>query len=310
MEFLQSSEDCRICPRNCGVNRNLASNGYCRCNDKPLVSSIFLHKGEEPVLSGTKGMCNIFFAHCNLQCIYCQNIQISHNSSHDLAWNMSVDEISERISSYMNNGIKLVGFVSPSHQIVQMVHIIESLWARGLRPVIVYNSNGYDSVETLKKLEGVVDVYLPDFKYFDNSLGGKFSNVENYFDVASKAIREMYRQKGSTIILDDEGLIESGVIIRHLVLPGCTSDSINILQYIADEISPNLHISLMSQYYPISKLTSETGLNRKLFRSEYEQVVLKLEGLGFNGWVQDMESSDHYKPDFLCHTPFYDDLNN
>jgi len=310
MEYYQSVKECNVCPRNCGVDRTLIQYGYCNCSDKPLVSSIYLHKGEEPVISGSKGICNVFFAHCNLQCVYCQNFQISINSSFDLSWQMSLREIVDRITSHLDKGVKLLGFVSPSHQIYQMVQIIKSVNENGFKPIIVYNSNGYDSVDTLKGLEGLVDVYLPDFKYFDNGIGQRHSNVKDYFEVASKALREMYRQKGSTIILDDDGVIESGIIVRHLVLPGCSEDSIRVLRYIANEISPNLRISLMSQYYPTENLPDNSDLNRKLKKEEYERVVLELEGLGFNGWIQELESSDHYKPDFLSHTPFVNDLND
>jgi putative pyruvate formate lyase activating enzyme len=310
MEGLKSIEKCELCPRKCGVNRSMVSSGFCNCSDMPLVSSIFLHKGEEPVISGTKGICNVFFAHCNLQCIYCQNYQISLNDRKDPNWEMSVEEVSEKISTFLKDGVRLLGFVSPSHQIPQMIQIIKSIWDIGFKPTIVYNSNGYDSIETLKELEGIIDVYLPDFKYFDNSLGKKFSNTTNYFEVASMALREMYRQKGSTILLDDDGLIESGIIVRHLVLPRCSNDSINILRYIADEISPNIRISLMSQYYPIENLAIKSSLNRKITPAEYQSVVSELNILGFPGWVQELESSDHYKPDFLSNTPFIDSLND
>jgi len=221
---------------------------------------------------------------------------------------MSIEGITDKISALLDDGVKLLGFVSPSHQIIQMIQIIENLWSKGYKPIIVYNTNGYDCVETLKELEDVVDVYLPDFKYYSNALGQRYSNANNYFEVASKALREMYRQKGATIILDDDGIIESGIIIRHLVLPGCTSDSLRIIEYIASEISPNLHISLMSQYCPAGQLLGEIDLQRKLRKDEYQQVVQRMEELGFNGWIQELESSDHYKPDFLSNTPFKDIL--
>jgi putative pyruvate formate lyase activating enzyme len=218
--------------------------------------------------------------------------------------------IVNKISEQLDSGVKMLGFVSPSHQVSQMIRIIENVWKRGYKPTIVYNSNGYDNVETLKELDGMVDVYLPDFKYYDTKLGQKYSNVSNYFEVASKAIKEMYRQKGSTIILDDDGLIESGLIIRHLVLPGYESDSIDLLEYVANEISPFLYISLMSQYYPTEKSKSNSLLCRKLRKSEYDLVVKKVDELGFNGWIQELESSDYYKPDFLSNTPFQDDVND
>lgn len=302
MEDYKSIEICNNCPRQCNIPRN----GFCKTDDQPLVSSIFLHKGEEPVISGNKGICNVFFAHCNLQCIYCQNYQISQNLNSEPSWQMSVDEIVHEISDQLKKGVNILGFVSPSHQTPQMLRIIDKLHSDGFTPTIVYNSNGYDSVEALKKLEGVVDVYLPDFKYYSNDLGNKFSGVKNYFDVASKALKEMYRQKGSTILLDDDGIIESGIIIRHLVLPNCSDDSINVLEFIANEVSPFLHISLMSQYYPTPLVANNKDLNRKITKEEYERVLQKFEELGFDGWIQDIESSDLYRPDFNSSTPFND----
>lgn len=304
MKGFESNEVCVNCPHQCGVNRGLKEVGFCNTDGNVLVSSIFLHKGEEPVISGTKGICNVFFAHCNLQCIYCQNYQISRNDSFDPTWQMSVEDIVLKISEQLNNGVNLLGFVSPSHQVSQMIRIIETLWSKGYKPIIVYNSNGYDSVEILRKIEGIVDVYLPDFKYFSNDLGLKYSGVANYFEVASEALKEMYRQKGSTILIDDEGLIESGIVVRHLVLPDTADDSIRVLEYIADDISPFLSISLMSQYYPTTRVMNNLSLNRKIRRDEYMRVVQRLEELGFKGWIQDIDSPDSYCPDFNRYIPF------
>lgn len=305
MKIPNPSELCNCCPRHCNVNRGQEF-GFCNTDDQPLVSSIFLHRGEEPIISGEKGICNVFFSHCNLQCAYCQNYQISQNDSFEVDWRMSVDEVVVRIIEHLDKGIKLLGFVSPSHQVNQMLRVINSLKNKGYKPIIVYNSNGYDCIETLKRLEGIVDVYLPDFKYCSNDLGLKYSEVPDYFDVASKAVAEMYKQKGSTILYDDEGLIESGMIIRHLVLPGFADDSIRILEFIADEISPFLHISLMSQYFPTERVFNDSILNRKVSAEEYLKVVKRLEELGLNGWIQDIESSDSYRPDFNRNTPFAD----
>jgi len=299
-------KECNFCPHKCGVDRSNNKNGFCNTNDQPLISSIFLHKGEEPVISGEKGICNVFFAHCNLQCIYCQNYQISKNNSYDSSWQISVEDASNRICALLDKDVKLLGFVSPSHQIPQMLRIINRIWEKGYKPTIVYNSNGYDNVDILKGLEGIVDVYLPDFKYFNNDFASRYSGVSDYFEVASRAIKEMYRQKRSTILFDEEGLIESGLIIRHLVLPGMSADSIKILEYIADEISPFLHISLMSQYYPTENVPIKSNLNRKLKENEYSEVVKKLDEIGFKGWIQEIESSDSYRPDFYRDTPFDD----
>ncbi len=299
-----SNQICNNCPRQCNVSRGAMEFGFCNTDDQPLISSIFLHRGEEPIISGIKGICNVFFAHCNLQCVYCQNYQISLNDRFDMNWRISVDETVVKIAEQLDKGVKLLGFVSPSHQTNQMLRIVDGLWSLGYKPTIVYNSNGYDSVETLRKLEGVIDVYLPDFKYFSNDISHKYSGVTDYFDVASAALREMYKQKGSTMLLDDDGLVESGIIVRHLVLPGLVDESVKILEYIADEISPFLHISLMSQYYPTDHVCGDKILNRKVSVSEYAKVVKRLEELGFDGWIQDIESSELYRPDFYRDTPF------
>lgn len=299
-----SNQLCNSCPRQCNVNRGEKVVGFCNADDQPLIASVFLHKGEEPVISGKSGICNVFFAHCNLQCVYCQNYQISQNDCSDPSWLTTVDDAVNRIIDILDKDINILGFVSPSHQITQMIEIIEVLRSKSYKPIIVYNSNGYDSVETLRKLEGLVDVYLPDFKYYSSELSLKYSSASDYFDVASNALREMHRQKGSAILLDDNEMISSGIIVRHLVLPGLADDSIKILEHIAYEISPFLNISLMSQYFPTQQVFKESSLNRKVRIDEYSSVIDKLYELGFKGWIQDFESSDFYRPDFYRDTPF------
>lgn len=301
----QSQHSCTLCPRECGVNRYKAT-GYCHCGSTPLISSIFPHRGEEPVLSGTMGICNVFFAHCNMQCIYCQNHQISRNELFEKSWAMSIDRAVGKVIQQLDRGIRLLGFVSPSHQVYQMVEMIDRLNRKGYRPTIVYNSNGYDKVETLKELEGIVDVYLPDFKYHSDQLGQKYSDASDYLGVATKALREMYRQKGNVLILGEDNLAESGIIVRHLVLPGHANDSIKILENIAVEVSSNLHISLMSQYYPTAHTQGFSPLNRYLQPEEYNKVVKRYQELGFRGWIQRMDSSGYYNPDFSRKTPFID----
>jgi len=269
-----------------------------------MVSSIFPHKGEEPVISGEKGICNVFFAHCNLQCIFCQNHQISRNTKHGKNWLTDTKIIVDKIKSLLDSGIGMVGFVSPSHQVVQMVEIVNSLNKSGYKPIIVYNSNGYDKVETLKMLEDIVDVYLPDLKYYNSALALKFSGVSDYFQVASKAIKEMYRQKGSSLIRNNEGAANFGMIIRHLVLPGHANDSITLLNFLAEEVSAKLYISLMSQYYPPAGLSLPNELNQHVGIEEYKKVIEVLEKHGFRGWIQDIESNQYYRPDFESSTPF------
>ncbi|MGE0078826.1 MAG: radical SAM protein [Bacteroidales bacterium] len=294
---------CTLCPHNCGVNR-FSDVGFCGISSNPVVSSIFLHRGEEPVLSGNKGVCNVFFAHCNLQCVYCQNHQISRNGLSNATWERSLGDIIDEIISFLDKGVRMLGFVSPTHQVVQMMEIIEGLHKKGHHPTIIYNTNCYDSVDVIKELEGIVDVYLPDFKYINNELGLMYSGVDNYFDVASIALREMFRQKGTTLLLGDDDLAESGLIIRHLVLPGYFSDSVELLKYLADEFSPRLHLSLMSQYYPPSGLCLNKPLDRTLSEGEYNVVLNTLEDIGFRGWVQSLDSNSHYQPDFSSDNPF------
>lgn len=302
---MKELDHCMICPRFCGVNRNMGKPGYCRTGAGYHISSICIHRGEEPVISGANGICNVFFSHCNLQCIYCQNFQISRNKGLVEERIMTLEEVVENVISCLEQGAEAVGFVSPSHFVPHVRAIIEALHSRGFQPVTVYNSNGYDAVDSLKSLEGLIDVYLPDLKYASGSLAKAFSDASDYPETAKKAIAEMYRQKGSSVIVSDSGQAVNGLIIRHLVLPGQTDDSIAVLKWISEELSPSLHISLMSQYYPTSCMVNHPRLNRKITEDEYAVVEKAMEGLGFyNGWIQEMTSAHHYKPDFLRENPF------
>lgn len=302
---LEELRACRICPRNCNADRFSSKPGYCKTGTSFSISSIFAHKGEEPVISGDKGICNIFFTNCNLQCVYCQNHQISCNTNDYSTSGMSLRTVLEKITDILSTGINHVGFVSPSHFIPHVRIIITALRQLGFDPVFVYNTNGYDTVESIRSLEGCIDVYLPDFKYSDENLGRKYSDARNYPLVALYAMKEMLRQKGTALPLNDSGYAMQGIIIRHLVLPGHPMNSINVLRMIADELSNNLHISLMSQYYPTYKVNHHEFLGRTLKSSEYKRVVEAMEMLGFeNGWVQDLSSQENYRPDFDAEKPF------
>lgn len=268
------------------------------------IASVCIHRGEEPSISGGNGICNIFFEGCNLRCVYCQNHEISqpeieHNNSMD--FQMLLDQIGEILST----GINAVGFVTPSHVVPQVKAIIRGLNSRGLRPLTVYNTSSYDKVETLKSLSGLIDVYLPDFKYVTASLAHDYSEAYDYPEVALKAVKEMYYQMGSVLRTDDAGRAEHGMIIRHLVLPGHAEESIKVLRVIAEELSPGISLSLMSQYHPSSQVKNHPVLNRPLRREEYDDVVMAMDRLGFrNGWVQEIESSRNYMPDFRQNHPF------
>lgn len=302
IEFLSH---CTLCPRGCGADRFSGRTGFCKSDALFRISSICVHKGEESVISGEKGICNIFFPHCNLQCIYCQNWDISHNETGILPNALPYEELIEKICSVLDKTENIVGFVSPSHYIPQMLAIIRGIKKTGRNPVFVYNTNSYDKVESLKLLEGIIDVYLPDFKYMDADLAHRYSQAGDYPEAALAALREMYRQKGATLILNERGIAERGIVLRHLVLPGAVSQSVEALRTIAGEISPNLHISLMSQYYPTKLVRKRPELNRTISYQEYQTVVDALYESGFSkGWTQDLESHASYRPDFSDEQPF------
>lgn len=304
-ESLNCLKECNICPRNCKADRFSGKLGYCKTNAGFNIASICNHKGEEPVISGKDGICNVFFTRCNLQCIYCQNYQISNNKSTEFEYSLSLEQVVNTIIKYLEAGCKAVGFVSPSHNVPQMVAIVEALHQLGYKPLVVYNSNGYDKVETLKELENIVDIYLPDFKYYESQTAKDYSDCTDYPTIALKAIKEMYRQKGSALIVNDEGQAEWGMIIRHLVLPGHVEESKKVLKTIAEEISSSIHLSLMSQYYPIEKVKGHPLLGRTLTSEEYQEVVHEMENLGFyNGWLQELASGKNYQPDFRKEHPF------
>jgi putative pyruvate formate lyase activating enzyme len=308
LPLMKELDHCMICPRLCGVNRNQGEPGYCRSNAGYHISSICIHRGEEPVISGEQGICNIFFSRCNLQCVYCQNYQISRNRGPVEESELTLEEVMNSVIACLHEGVEAVGFVTPSHYVPHVKTIIQELHSRGYHPVTVYNTNGYDSVETLKGLEGLIDVYLPDFKYFDPGFSKKYSAAADYPETARKAITEMYRQKGSTLVISDGGQAITGLIIRHLVLPGLTEDSIAILRWIASELSTSLHISLMSQYYPVSCMTGDPELNRKISPEEYARVEKAMEELGFyKGWMQELDSPRVFNPDFRKENPFSGD---
>ncbi|MCK9203937.1 MAG: 4Fe-4S cluster-binding domain-containing protein [Bacteroidales bacterium] len=302
---LSELEDCCLCPRNCHANRLKNRTGYCKSNDSFNIASVCIHRGEEPAVSGKEGICNIFFTNCNLQCIYCQNHQISDNRISRTFSQMALEEVTKRVAAILDQGIRRVGFVSPSHFIPQMKAIIVAMGSLGYKPKWIYNTNGYDKAETIRSLEGLIDVYLPDLKYMDPALSKAWSGAADYPDMATKAIREMYRQKGSTLITDEEGGAETGLIIRHLVLPGQVENSLSVLRFIAGELSPRIHISLMSQYYPTPRVSGHPLLGRTISGKEYERIMEEMEKLGMDrGWIQEFDSNYHYRPDFEQEHPF------
>ena len=297
--------DCRLCPRSCRVNRFEGPDGYCRTDAGLNIASICIHRGEEPPISGKYGICNIFFAGCNLRCTFCQNHDISRSGSSMIFELTDMDSVLNLIEEILGKGIKAVGFVSPSHVVPQVKAIIRGLKARGLNPTTVYNTNSYDNPGVLRELADLIDVYLPDYKYFAGEIAADYSDAPAYPETAIAALKEMYYQKGSLLITDEDGLAEKGMLIRHLVLPGHADDSISVLKNLAEELSPGVSISLMSQYHPTFEVIKRPPLNRTLYSEEYNVVVEEIKRLGFrNVWLQDPGSHDNYLPDFKNEHPF------
>ena len=303
--------NCTNCPRQCPVDRTVA-HGFCQAGPQPEAATVCVHRGEEPPLCGQRGICNIFFTHCNLQCIYCQNHQISSfrsnrniqnnpsipNTQHDApSFLVGVEAIADQVAQILPHTENVVGLVSPSHYADSIPALVEALHRRDLYPTIVYNTGGYDSVETLRALAPYIDVYLPDFKYMDPALALRYSHAEDYPEVALAALKEMYDQKGSALPTDDNGIAWRGIIVRHLVLPGQVENSLAVLDAIAD-LSTNLHVALMAQYFPpFDGLPDQ--LNRTLTAEEYQQVTDHFYNVGLHrGWVQELDAQANYRPDF------------
>jgi putative pyruvate formate lyase activating enzyme len=296
---------CTLCPRECRVNRFRGGSGYCGSDAGMNIASICIHRGEEPSISGPAGICNIFFSGCNLHCIYCQNHEISRPQTGIAGGIKVLEETLDIIGKILSRDVRAVGFVSPSHVVPQVRAIIKGLNERGFKPTTVYNTNSYDKPEVIESLDGLIDVWLPDYKYVTPEVAAKYSDAADYPEVALRALKKMYWLKGSVLHTDKEGRAESGILIRHLVLPGHAEESKKVLKSIAEELSTGVHLSIMSQYHPTPFVSNHPDLKRTLYKSEYDTVVETMEDLGFrNGWVQDMDSYKNYRPDFRREHPF------
>lgn len=294
-EILKS---CTSCPKNCLTDRTVNELGKCLSGYLPIVSSYTTHFGEEPVLSGTNGAGNIFFGNCNLRCVFCQNFEISQNWKVEKEHEVSFDRLAEIMLELQNRDCHNIGLVSPTHFSAQILKSIYLAVQEGLRLPIIYNTNGYDSVEMLKLYKDVADIYLPDFKYGNSEYGKQLSKVDNYFEQAKLAVKEMYEQVGDELVYQGD-LVVRGLIIRHLVLPNDLSESEKVFEFIAKDLSPKIHISVMSQYFPSNKAEKEILINRTIRASEYERVLDLLEKYSLkNGWMQEFESEKFYRPEF------------
>lgn len=279
-------QSCCLCPHHCGVNRIAGQKGLCRSTAQLTVASYNAHFGEEPPISGSRGSGTIFFSNCTLRCLFCQNYPISQLGHGNP---VSISELSKMMLDLQKQGCHNINLVTPTHFVAQILAAIGEAKSKGLSIPIVYNTSGYESLATLKLLEGIIDIYLPDAKYADNLIAKKYSQAENYFSVMKEALREMYRQVGD-LKVDQNGIAISGLIIRHLVLPNNLSGSDKILPWIAQNISPETYLSLMSQYFPAFQADKYPELSRRITRAEYSKAKLAFEQCGLkNGWWQENE---------------------
>ncbi len=305
-------ERCTVCPRDCLNNRLRNEIAACYSGRLPIVSSYTAHFGEEPPLSGTRGAGNIFFGNCNLRCVYCQNYQISQAHKEQIKNEVTPERLAEMMLELQARGCHNINFVSPTHFAPQMARAILIAAEKGLRLPIVYNTNAYDSVEVLRLLDGVVDVYLPDLKYAEDEAGFLYSKVRSYAPVSRAAIAEMYRQMGDQLAYSEDGLVKRGLVIRLLVLPNDIGGLRDSLRWIRDELSPRIAVSLMAQYYPTNVAGTNQRyvlLSRRISESEWLRAASALDEFGIEqGWMQEYDGAAfYYRPDFKDReTPFHD----
>ena len=287
---------CEICPHRCKVNRANGIKGRCKCDDKIKIALASIHNFEEPCISGTKGSGTVFFSNCNLNCIYCQNYEISQLGK---GKEITIHELAEIFLDQQKNNVHNINLVTPTMYALQIIEAIKIAKKQGLNIPIIYSTNGYENIETIKLLNGLIDVYLPDLKYFSNTIAVKYSNANNYFKIATEAIKEMYNQVG-TAKFDEEGIIKKGVIIRHLVLPNHIQNSKNILKWIKENMPEDVYVSVMAQYFPTYKAKEDAYINRKLTKKEYKEIENYLYTLNIeNGYIQELgEHEEEYVPNW------------
>ena len=291
-------EQCMLCPHNCKVNRLNGQIGRCKCNDKIKVALVSLHKFEEPCISGENGSGTVFFSNCNLNCMFCQNYEISHLGK---GKEITIEDLANIFLEQQKKGAHNINLVTPTMYVIQIIEAIKIAKGNGLNIPIIYNTNSYENVETIKMLEGYIDVYLPDLKYFSNELCTKYSKVNNYFENATKAIKEMCSQVGAPEF-DENGIIKKGVIIRHLILPNYMQNTKNILKWIKDNIPEEIYVSVMSQYFPSYKAINDDKINRRITKKEYRIIEDYIYMIDLkNGYMQDYvenENEEKYVPEF------------
>ena len=286
---------CDICPRKCGINREKDELGFCQMKDKIKIARYSLHYWEEPIISGETGSGTIFFSGCNLKCIFCQNYKIS---SENIGKEISVERLKEICLELQNMGANNINLVTGTHFLPLIKEALTLAKKEGLTIPIVYNTSSYENVESLKEMEGLIDIYLPDLKYYDNKLAENFSLANNYFEIATNAIKEMVRQTGKPVI--ENNIMKKGVIVRHLLLPNHLEDSKKISKYLHDTYNKDIYISIMNQYTPIKKFDKYPELNRTLTDKEYDELVNYACDLNITqAFIQEGETcKESFIPDF------------
>jgi putative pyruvate formate lyase activating enzyme len=291
---LKELENCSVCPHECNVNRNKGKIGRCKSTDKVRIALYSVHDFEEPCISGENGSGTVFFSNCNLNCIYCQNYEISQLGK---GKDITIDELAQIFLIQQEKGVENINLVTPTSYVLQIIEAIKIAKKKGLNIPIIYNTNGYEKVETLKLLEGYIDIYLPDLKYAEDNLGIQYSKVNNYFNIATKAIQEMIRQLG-TPKLNEQGIIKEGVMVRHLVLPNHIENSKKVLKWLKENTPNEIYISVMAQYFPTYQAKKVENLNRKLTKKEWKEIEEYIDELEIeNGYVQELgEHEEEYVP--------------
>ncbi len=291
--------NCDLCPNDCKIDRTSGETGFCHSGALPIVASVCAHRGEEPVISGTRGSGTIFFGNCNMRCVYCQNFQISQSHEEQSKNQVTCRALAEKMIYLQNEfGVHNINFVSPSHFVPQVMRALIEAVPMGLRLPLVYNSSGYDSIACIGALDGIIDIYLPDLRYASDEDGKTYSGVSNYVESARAAIKEMYRQTGD-LVTDENDIATRGVIVRHLILPNEIAGSEDSLHWLAKEVSRTVSVSVMSQYFPCHRAQEFPLLQRKIRFGEYAEVTRLMDKLGLvNGWIQEMDAAENYLPDF------------
>lgn len=290
-------ENCRLCPRNCSIDRTGGKIGFCGESSTIKAALASVHNWEEPPISGTKGSGTIFFTGCNLKCVFCQNYSISSEHS---GKEISVERLSEIMLEQQARDVHNINLVTAVHFVPSVIKAVEKARQNGLTIPIVYNSSGYEKADTIKMLEGTVNIYLPDIKYFSSKLSAKYSSAPDYFEYASATVKEMHRQCGN-VIFDENGIMQKGIIIRHLILPSCKTDSFKILDWIRDNLGNETYVSLLNQYTPVYNAAKYKEINRRLMSIEYTRVIEHFFEIGLkNGYMQERSSANS------SYTPIFD----